>query len=126
MKFLNGIAHNVRVHGHTVWLCARDRDVAWPVRLLALMIAGYALSPIDLIPDFIPVIGLLDDAVLIPLGLWLLRRMVADNVYARNRAIAQAASMRPVSRLAAACIIAIWIVAAVSIAYGITVWRSGS
>lgn len=70
MNFLRDIVHNLRVHGHATWLCARDRRLGWPPRLFALVIAGYALSPIDLVPDFIPVIGLLDDAILIPLGIW--------------------------------------------------------
>ena len=119
MNFLKDIAHNVRVHGHTVWLCARDPAIGWPIRLFAFTIAGYALSPIDLIPDFIPVIGLLDDAVLIPLGIWLLRRMVPDDVYARNRAIAEAASNRPVSKAAAVCIVAAWVIAAALIGYAL-------
>ncbi len=112
MKFLTKIAHNIRVHGHTVWLCARDAELGWPLRLFALVIAGYALSPVDLIPDFIPVIGLLDDAVLIPLGIWLFRKWVPADIYARNLALAEIASSRPVSKTAAAIIIALWIGAA--------------
>lgn len=117
MKFLSAIAHNLRVHGHAVWLCARDSELGWAPRLFALFIAGYALSPIDLIPDFIPFIGLLDDALLIPLGLWLLRRMVPDEIYARNMKVAEASSNRPVSKASALVIVAIWIAAAV------LVWR---
>jgi uncharacterized membrane protein YkvA (DUF1232 family) len=112
MKFLTKIAHNIRVHGHTTWLCARDPELGWPLRAFALVIAGYALSPLDLIPDFIPFIGLLDDAVLIPLGIWLFRKWVPADIYARNLALAQAASSRPVSNVAAAVIIALWIGAA--------------
>jgi uncharacterized membrane protein YkvA (DUF1232 family) len=112
MKFLRDIAHNLRLHGHTIWLCARDRKIGIAPRLLALLIAAYALSPIDLVPDFIPVIGLLDEALLLPLGIWLIRQMVSPDVYARNLALAEAASQRPVSRLGAAIVIAIWIGAA--------------
>jgi uncharacterized membrane protein YkvA (DUF1232 family) len=112
MKFLKKIARNIRVQGHTVWLCARDPELGWPLRLFALVIAGYALSPVDLIPDFIPVIGLLDDAVLIPLGIWLFRKLVPADIYARNLALAQSASNRPVSKTAAVIIIALWIGAA--------------
>jgi uncharacterized membrane protein YkvA (DUF1232 family) len=119
MKFLTKIAHNIRVHGHTVWLCARDVELGWPLRVFALLIAGYALSPIDLIPDFIPVIGLLDDAVLIPLGIWLFRKWVPADIYARNLALAEAASSRPVSRTAAAIIIALWIGAALWLGWAI-------
>jgi uncharacterized membrane protein YkvA (DUF1232 family) len=109
MKFLKKIAHNIRVHGHTTWLCARDPELGWPLRVFALVIAGYALSPVDLIPDFIPVIGFLDDAVLIPLGIWLFRKWVPTDVYARNLGIAEAASSRPVSKVAAIAIVALWI-----------------
>jgi uncharacterized membrane protein YkvA (DUF1232 family) len=109
MKFLTKIAHNIRVHGHTTWLCARDPELRWPLRLFAFAIAGYALSPVDLVPDFIPIIGLLDDAVLIPLGIWLFRKWVPAGIYARNLALAEAASSRPVSNTAAAVIIALWI-----------------
>jgi uncharacterized membrane protein YkvA (DUF1232 family) len=119
MIFWNDIVHNIRVHGHTVWLCARDSEIKWSVRLFALLIAGYALSPIDLIPDFIPVIGLLDDAILIPLGLWILRRMVPDDIYARNRAIAQSASSRPVSKRAAMCIVTAWTLTAMCLFYAV-------
>jgi uncharacterized membrane protein YkvA (DUF1232 family) len=115
MKFWTAIAHNLRVHGHATWLCARDPALRWPPRIFALLIAGYALSPIDLIPDFIPVIGLLDDALLIPLGIWLLRKMVPDEIYARNLAHAETASQRPVSTVAAGVILSIWLISAVAI-----------
>ena len=109
MKFLRAIVHNIRVQGHTVWLCARDPELGWPLRILALAIAGYALSPVDLIPDFIPVIGLLDDAVLIPAGIWLFCKLAPPEIYARNLHLAQAASTRPVSKAAAVVIISLWI-----------------
>lgn len=117
MNYWKDIAKNIRVHGHTVWLCARDREIGWPVRLFALVIAGYGLSPIDLIPDFIPIIGLLDDAILIPLGIWLLCRMIPNDIYARNRTKAEAASTHPVSKAAAVCITALWVSAAAFIGY---------
>jgi uncharacterized membrane protein YkvA (DUF1232 family) len=110
MKFLRAIAHNIKVQAHTTWLCARDRELGWGPRLLALLIAGYALSPIDLIPDFIPVLGLLDDAILIPFGIWLFRKFVPPEIYARNLAIAEATGSRPVSRTGAAAIIGLWLI----------------
>jgi uncharacterized membrane protein YkvA (DUF1232 family) len=114
MKFLKAIVHNIRVQAHAIWLCARDPALGWGPRLLALLIAGYALSPIDLIPDFIPVIGLLDDAILIPLGIWLFRKIVPPEVFARNLAIAQAAGTRPISRTGASIIIGLW--------FALTLW----
>lgn len=116
MKFLRAIAHNIRVHGHTTWLCARDPAVGPLPRLFALLIAGYALSPIDLIPDFIPVLGLLDDAILIPVGIWLFRKMMPDHIYAQHFATAEKASERPISRMAAFVIVSIWCVAAIGLA----------
>ena len=110
---IKNLARNIRVHGHTTWLCARDPELGLPLRIFAVVIAGYALSPIDLIPDFLPVIGLLDDALLIPLGIWLFRKWVPAEIYARNQAIAQAASERPVSRLGAAIIIICWLAGAI-------------
>ena len=119
MKFLRTIVHNIKVQAHTVWLCARDPALGWALRIFALVIAGYALSPIDLIPDFIPVIGLLDDAVLIPVAIWLFCKFVPPDVFARNRALAQAASRRPVSKMAAALILILWLGLAIWLAYTI-------
>ena len=116
MKFLRAIVHNIKVQAHTVWLCARDPELGWPLRIFALAIAGYALSPIDLIPDFIPVIGLLDDAILIPAGIWLFCKLAPPEIYARNLQLAQAASLRPISKIAAAVIILLWVAAAIWLA----------
>jgi uncharacterized membrane protein YkvA (DUF1232 family) len=121
MKFLKAIAQNIKVQAHTTWLCARDPDLGWGPRLLAWLIAGYALSPIDLIPDFIPVIGLLDDALLIPLGIWLFRKIVQPEIYARNLAMAEAAANRPISRVGAWYIVALWVVALLALGY----WARG-
>lgn len=111
MQRLKAIAQSLKVEAHTVWLCARDKDVPWPARLFGLAIAAYALSPIDLIPDFIPVLGLLDDVILVPTALWLFLRLVPAPIYARNRALALAASTRPISRAGATAIILIWFIA---------------
>ena len=116
MKFLRAIVHNIRVQAHTVWLCARDPELGWPLRIFALAIAGYALSPIDLIPDFIPVIGLLDDAILIPAGIWLFCKLAPTDIYARNLQLAQAASSRPAAKAAAVVIILLWVAAAIWLA----------
>jgi uncharacterized membrane protein YkvA (DUF1232 family) len=112
MKFLRDILHNIKVQAHTLWLCARDAELSWGLRVFAMMIAGYALSPIDLIPDFIPVLGLLDEAVLIPLAVWLFRKCVPMPIYMRNLAIAEAASSRPISRVSAFVIIGVWVICA--------------
>ena len=111
MKPLKAIARQVKIEAHTAWLCARDPDTPRAARLLGLVIAAYALSPIDLIPDMIPVLGLLDDAILIPLGIWLFLKLIPPDIYATHRAMAEAASTRPVSRTGAAIIVLIWLAA---------------
>ena len=109
MDQLRALARTLRIEAHAVWLTARHPDTPWPARLFGMIIAAYALSPIDLIPDFIPILGLLDDAVLIPLGIWLFLQMVPDQIYAQNRAIAAQAAQRPISWAGAAAIAALWI-----------------
>ncbi|MGN6375606.1 MAG: YkvA family protein [Sphingomonas sp.] len=108
------LAHRVRVEAHAVWLAARDPATPWAARIVGLLIAAYALSPIDLIPDFIPVLGLVDDAVLIPAGVWLFERLIPPAQMARHRAAAEAASQRPVSWAGLLIVAALWIVAIVA------------
>jgi uncharacterized membrane protein YkvA (DUF1232 family) len=94
----------------TVFYAARDREAPWPARLLALAVAAYALSPIDLIPDFIPVLGWLDDLLLVPLGFWLVLRMMPAPVIARarERAALQRARLPRSLRMAAAVVV-LWV-----------------
>jgi uncharacterized membrane protein YkvA (DUF1232 family) len=94
---------------YAVYLASRDPRVPWPAKALAVCIAAYALSPIDLIPDFIPVLGYLDDAILLPLGILLVVRMIPADIMAEHRAAAQVAAARPRSLAGAAAIVAIWI-----------------
>lgn len=96
---------------HALWLAARDARTPWAARLLALLVAAYALSPIDLIPDFIPVLGWLDDLLLVPAGIWLVRRLIPDALYAEHFSAAQAASERPRSRLGLVLILLLWAIA---------------
>lgn len=103
----------------TVYLVARHPDTPWAARLLALAVAAYALSPLDLIPDFVPVLGYLDDLLLIPLGLLLVLRLTPEHVLAECRARAETMLDRPRSRIAAACIVALWIIGAAALAYGL-------
>ncbi len=97
---------------HAVWLAARHPRTPWPARLLALAVAAYALSPIDLIPDFIPVLGYLDDLVIVPLGIMAVIRLTPPDVLAECRDAAEAAARRPRSLVGAAVIIALWLAAA--------------
>jgi uncharacterized membrane protein YkvA (DUF1232 family) len=106
---------------HAIYLCSRDPRVPWHAKALAILVAAYALSPIDLIPDFVPVLGYLDDVILVPVGIWLVVRLIPAHVMAEHRELAAAARDRPVSRTAAAIIVAIWIASA--ILCGWLIWR---
>jgi uncharacterized membrane protein YkvA (DUF1232 family) len=106
---------------HALYLCSRDPRVPWHAKVLAIFVAAYALSPIDLIPDFVPVLGYLDDVILVPVGIWLVVRLIPAHVMAEHRELAAAAHDRPVSRTAAAVIVAIWIASA--ILCGWLIWR---
>jgi uncharacterized membrane protein YkvA (DUF1232 family) len=103
-------AHIVRRDVHAVYLASRDPRVPWHTKALAIGVTGYALSPIDLIPDFIPILGLLDDLIIVPLGLLLAVKLIPPHIMAEHRAAALAAQARPVSRTGAAAVIAIWLV----------------
>ncbi|MBN9078489.1 MAG: hypothetical protein BGN87_00015 [Rhizobiales bacterium 65-79] len=92
-----------------LWIAARDPRVPWYAKAICAAVAAYALSPIDLIPDFIPVIGYLDDLILVPLGILLAVRLVPADLMAEFRAEADARAERPVSRMAASVIVALWI-----------------
>jgi uncharacterized membrane protein YkvA (DUF1232 family) len=92
-----------------LYLAASDLRVPWYAKTMAACVAGYALSPIDLIPDFIPVLGYLDDLLLVPLGIWLVVRMIPPEIMAEHRVTAAAATARPTSNAGAVVIIAIWV-----------------
>ena len=102
-------ARGLRRDAHAILLASRDPRTPWHVKILALAVAGYALSPIDLIPDFIPVLGYLDDLIIVPLGIWLVIALIPKDVMREYRAIASAAAERPVSKAAAIVIVTLWI-----------------
>jgi len=102
---------------HALYLAARDPRVPWYAKAVALAVAAYALSPIDLIPDFIPVLGFLDDLVIVPLGILLALRLIPPAIMAEHRATAAAASALPRSRLAAVAIVLLWLLGAVLLAW---------
>ena len=88
-----------------LWIAARDPRVPWYAKALAMAIAAYALSPIDLIPDFIPVLGYLDDLVIVPLGILLVVRLIPAPLMAEFRERAAAIALRPRSTVAAVVIV---------------------
>lgn len=91
-----------------MWLAARDPRTPLLAKVVGIFIAAYALSPIDLIPDFIPIFGLIDDLVVIPLGVWLFEKLVSAELMAEHRARAEIATQKPVSWAGTLIIIAIW------------------
>ena len=110
-------ANQLKSYALTVYYIARDHRTPILVRALAVLIAAYAFSPIDLIPDFIPVLGLLDDLVLIPLGLALVVRVTPAAILASARLRAAHAAGKPVSYPAAALIILLWLAMLMVVAY---------
>ena len=113
---LVSLARRIRVDAHAAWLAARDPRTPWYARGFGLLVTAYALSPLDLIPDFIPILGLLDDAILIPLGIWLFVKMLPEGVFEEHRAAAAEAAERPGSAWGAAIVVAVWILAALLVA----------
>ena len=107
---IRGWARLLKAQVLVVHFAARDPRMPWRVRLLALLVAAYALSPIDLIPDFIPVLGLLDDLVLVPLGIALVVRLTPAPVMDDARRRAADAAQRPVSRAMGVAIGLLWLV----------------
>lgn len=104
-------ARGIRRDVVALWLAARDARVTWRAKAVAASVAAYALSPIDLIPDFIPVLGYLDDLIIVPLGIMLAVRMVPAALMAEFRAEAAARSLRPAGWVGAIVIIAVWCLA---------------
>jgi uncharacterized membrane protein YkvA (DUF1232 family) len=107
-------ARKLKVEVYAIYLAYRDPRVPLKARIFAACVVGYAFSPIDLIPDFIPVLGYLDDLVLIPLGVKLALKMIPCEVMAdcRERSREVMAKGKPVNRVAAAVIVAIWVLLA--------------
>ena len=94
----------------------RDPRVPWYAKAVGACVVAYALSPIDLIPDFVPVLGYLDDLVLVPLGLLLVLHLIPADIMAEHRVAAATVVKRPVSRAGAVVVIVIWVLAAALLA----------
>ena len=104
-------ASHLQAETFALYLAARHPETPWYAKLLVGAIVAYALSPIDLIPDFVPILGYLDDLVLIPIGIGLAIKMIPPLILAECRARAQevVSNGKPVSRVAGAVIVAIWL-----------------
>ena len=117
-------ARRIKRDGHAIYLASHDRRVPWYAKVLAVAIAAYALSPVDLIPDFIPILGYLDDLIILPLGILLVVSLIPAEVMMEYRAKAAEAVARPTSRAGIIAIILLWITSAMALAWvGFVLWR---
>ena len=113
--------------GLALYVAARDPRTPRLAKLLALLVAAYALSPIDLIPDVIPVLGILDELILLPIAIALIARLIPADVMAESRAAAQAMVEKPRSKAGAAIIIGIWVLALGGLsAWAFTRWAASA
>ncbi|RUM21338.1 DUF1232 domain-containing protein [Rhizobium vallis] len=103
-----------------LWLAARDPRVPWHAKAVAGAVAAYALSPIDLIPDFIPVLGYLDDLLIVPLGIMLAVRLVPFDVMSELRVEAERRIERPSSRAGLIFILAVWLACIIFLALALS------
>ena len=105
---------------YAIYIACKDPRVPWYARLLAAAVVAYAFSPIDLIPDVIPVIGYLDDLILVPLGIALVIKMIPPDVFAecREKAITAMADGKPTNWVAAIIVVILWFLLGI----GAVVW----
>jgi uncharacterized membrane protein YkvA (DUF1232 family) len=101
-------ARALRRDAHAIYLAARDPRTPWYAKALALGVAAYAFSPIDLIPDFVPILGFLDEVVILPLGILAVVRLIPPEIMAEHRATAALRAEKPISRAAAGSILLVW------------------
>jgi uncharacterized membrane protein YkvA (DUF1232 family) len=116
-------ARALRREVYALYFACRDPRVPWYVKALATVIVAYAFSPIDLIPDFIPVLGLLDEVVLIPLGVLAVRAMIPAAVLEECRERARLLEGKPANWVAAALIVLVWLALAAAAIYWVLEWR---
>jgi uncharacterized membrane protein YkvA (DUF1232 family) len=107
-------AHEIKRDVVALWLASRDPRVPWYAKALSAAVAAYALSPIDLIPDFIPVLGLLDDLLIVPLGIMLAVRLIPASVIAdlRRKAVSQS---KPIPSAVLVAVVTIWLTIAIAL-----------
>ena len=109
IRRLESWASRLKVEVYALYLAYKDPRVPWYARVFAAVVVGYAFSPIDLIPDVVPVLGYLDDLILIPLGVALAIKMIPPQVLSECRKKARETPDRPVNKVAAVVVLAIWV-----------------
>ncbi len=125
-EFIEGLkrrARQLKTEVYALYLAYRDPRTPWYAKVFTALVVGYAFSPIDLIPDFIPVLGYLDDLVIVPLGAFVAMKMIPADVMeeSRGKAKVMVAEGKPVNKLAAVVIVVIWVGLAVVV--GVAVFR---
>jgi uncharacterized membrane protein YkvA (DUF1232 family) len=105
-------ARRLKAETYTLYLAYRHPRTPWHAKVFAALIVGYVFSPIDPIPDFIPIVGLLDELVVVPIGVIIARKMIPKDVFeeCRKKAREVAEGEKPVSRVAAVVVVAVWLV----------------
>jgi uncharacterized membrane protein YkvA (DUF1232 family) len=124
MQRLKHWARRLKSEARAVYLAYRDPRTPWYAKALAVFVVAYAFSPIDLIPDFIPVLGYLDDLLITPLGLYLCVRLIPPQVMAEARlqAARQESEARPLSRPGLVMVTGLWLLGALIAAYCFWQW----
>ena len=114
LRRLKSWAKAVKCEIVALWLAARDPRTPWTAKAMAVVVVAYALSPIDLIPDFVPVLGYLDDLILLPLGIFATVVLIPPPLMAEFRREAATLSGLPPSKAAAVVIVLLWLAAAIA------------
>jgi len=115
---LKARARKLKSEAYAIYIAARDPRTPWYAKALIFFVVAHTFSPIDLIPDFIPILGYLDDLIITPGGIWLAVRLIPPEVLEEARVTAAARSMdRSVGKVGAVIIISVWIIAAIGVFY---------
>jgi uncharacterized membrane protein YkvA (DUF1232 family) len=116
-------ARQLYAHTYTLYLAYRHPRTPWYAKVFAALIVGYVFSPIDPIPDFIPGVGLLDEMLVVPIGILIATKMIPPEVFeeCREKAREVAEGEKPVSRVAAVVVVAIWLLC-VALAVYLALW----
>lgn len=104
-------AHTLKHNLYALYLAYHDKDIPFIAKMVALIVVGYALSPIDLIPDFIPIIGYLDDLILLPLGIWVAIKLIPENIWLASKERAKDMTFKslPHSKIAGIVVVIVWV-----------------
>jgi uncharacterized membrane protein YkvA (DUF1232 family) len=121
---LKARARELKREAYAIYIAARDPRTPWYVKGLIFFVVAHTFSPIDLIPDFIPVLGYLDDLIITPGGIWLAVRLIPPEVMEEARAAAATRGMDArVGKVGAVIIISVWVVAAIGVLYYVSSTR---